>query len=536
MMKQMPDHLSLVHEKPDHFLIHDAKDNKTFPVSKKGLHPATQMHVLRMKKFAGGGIMGDETSQAEGDTDSHQNWSDQPGAEKEATYPQFKPLQAKADPQAAEVNAPTPQPSGGASGSWTPQQQAAPQGQGQQSVGSGLPAGYPTLGGIGALEKQEASGINQAAQGQMNQNAQFADIQKRYNETEQQRMEAYQQTMQKYQAQNDSLTNDVQNQKIDPEKYWENHSRVAAGISVLLANMAGGINPTTNNMAMQTINNGINRSIESQKAELGKKENLLSNNLKVQGNLMAAENATRMQTNAMLQGKIAQVAAETGDPMIMGAAQAHIAQMKRADIPLAQTVAQNQIQMQFRREAMQEIQRAGQSGGLSNADPSILVHGLISEPADRKAAFEEIKNRSNITKNGPLMMQALKKAQDEIKIPGVDSEGQMELKQLMLPNFKGIDGTVRQAAMDESFHNIVPKAGDQIRPGVSEMRAKALAEWMKSESASPVSDGYRIPLNRFTRTAESFNPPHPKEGKTGFDPVTKQRVKMVNGEIVPHGR
>ena len=81
----------------------------------------------------------------------------------------------------------------------------------------------------------------------------------------------------------------------------------------------------------------------------------------------------------------------------------------------------------------------------------------------------------------------------------------LALHQLLLPNFKQIDGTVRQAAMDETFHNVTPQPGDT--EGKLAYKRQALQKWMEAETAAPVAKGNGINLEAFnsTRTA-------PREG------------------------
>lgn len=53
-----PKHYSLIKEHPKHFELHDARDNKTFHIAKKDLHPASQIKVMKMQKFSDGGSVG----------------------------------------------------------------------------------------------------------------------------------------------------------------------------------------------------------------------------------------------------------------------------------------------------------------------------------------------------------------------------------------------------------------------------------------------------------------------------------------------
>lgn len=50
-----PKHYTLKKEHDRHFEIHDARDNKSFHVAKRDLHPANQIKIMRLPKFAEGG-------------------------------------------------------------------------------------------------------------------------------------------------------------------------------------------------------------------------------------------------------------------------------------------------------------------------------------------------------------------------------------------------------------------------------------------------------------------------------------------------
>lgn len=617
-MNKFPKHYSLIEEHPKHFMIHDARDNKAFQVSKSGLHPATQMHMLRLPKFSEGGQVNEyENGKDENGRDyktlkgsksgtrfygndkdeksSTKTWVDQnvnpnmsmfkryaEGGEAEKDDEYLKNFNAEAtkdydrnylgkapsiddqaksgkyangpdygmSPETPEIfqaaTAPPPmmdnqapadgqQPIQPQPVAASPQPQPSPQPQSNLDLLGGSP-NAPTTGTLDEALGQEQAGIQMQAKGQMDQNKAMANVMEQHQALESLRIEKSDQALKSQQDQYNSLYNDVLNKKIDPDQYWEGKSKIGAALAVLAGGIGQGLSHSTNNMALDVIQNGISRSIDAQKADLGKKQSLLSDNLRIMGDMRQAENATRAQMAAMLQGKLQLTALQTGDPMLAGASLKAQGELAKSVIPLRIEMADHEVQTQFRKNAQQVIQQAGQTNGLSNADPSILVHGLIKDPADRKQAFEEIKNRTNIAQNGPLMMQALKEAQQEYKLYGVDSPAQKRLKQLMLPNFKTIDGTVRQAAMDESFHNIMPDVGDAIRPGMDASKAKTLKDWMESESATPVSDGYQIPLDKFMKTARvssgQIDTPqlfvNKKTGKT-------QMGVMRNGRFSPSG-
>lgn len=562
MNKEMPAHLSLIKEHPDHFLIHDAKDNKAFQVAKKGLHPATQMHVLRMKKYSDGGEikkMADGTdkedwqSQHPNWSDDHKNWGDQPGAEDD---PQFS-QSLKAMP-----NVPPPMPDGPMS-QMTPDQAAVPPAQqvqapqgtqsganmnGQQGNQQGMPngfpsspQGYPTLGEFNNLEQQGARAINQQTQGQIGQNFEQAKSMRDSQALEQEYMAHSQRVLDNYQQQNDRLMNDVSNGKIDPDKYWENHSRMGAAFAVLLGGIGAGLQHSTQNTAMDVIQNGINRSIDAQKAELGKKENLLSNNLKVQGNLQQAQAATMLQMRAMAQGKLAQIAMETGDPVLQAQAQQRIVQMKMGDIPIKQQLAQYQTQMHMRDMLSKSDTR--------EMDPAKLVPYVVAN--DRQAkVYDEIKDAQNINSIAKPSLAAFDQAAQEVRpasgglgtsltafVPGMESPGQKAWRGMANTTVKEVEGTARQAAFKSLEDNYKPQAWDN--DDTIKSKRDGWVNYLRSHSSAPTAMGEHLDLTKFksTRFPEEALTPQgagPKEGQTASN--GKDKLIFSGGSWRPLGR
>jgi hypothetical protein len=116
------------------------------------------------------------------------------------------------------------------------------------------------------------------------------------------------------------LFDSVVNGKVDPKHYFGSMStgnKVLAGISVILSGIGSGMSHQPN-LAIQTFDKAIDRDIDAQKAELGKKSTLLSDNLRRYGDLNQAEAATRLQLNTVTQAQIAAVAAKSGSKEVQG--------------------------------------------------------------------------------------------------------------------------------------------------------------------------------------------------------------------------
>lgn len=126
------------------------------------------------------------------------------------------------------------------------------------------------------------------------------------------------------------LREDIASNKIDPNRIYSNMStgnRVLGSISVLLGGLSQGLTGAKSNPAMDVMNNAIDRDIDAQKAELGKKQNLLSYNLAQYGRMDQAYAATKMHMLGIAQAQMNQIAAKAGSKQALAAAQVATGQM-----------------------------------------------------------------------------------------------------------------------------------------------------------------------------------------------------------------
>jgi len=150
----------------------------------------------------------------------------------------------------------------------------------------------------------ELAGIEQKQLGDQIQNRQsiIDNYQKQYADLENERQAHIQ---------------DIQNGQVNPDKYWENHSKLASGLGMILA----GFNPTNRpNAAIEFVNNQINRSIDAQKANLNSQHNLLAANLQQFGNLHQATLMTSAMMNDVMANKAQQAALQAKNPLAKQAA------------------------------------------------------------------------------------------------------------------------------------------------------------------------------------------------------------------------
>ena len=377
------------------------------------------------------------------------------------------------------------------------------------NVGQGLDAEAAALKSGAEAESKEGQQNAQAMQDYINQSqAEVAAQKKRYEE---------------FKQKDEKLQKAFFN-KIDPNRYWNDKStgsKIASSIGLILSGLGSGLTHQPN-MAYEMLQNAINRDIDSQKNDQSKTMNLWKMNREAYGNDAQASLATQNQLLSAVKAKALMAQSQAQGPL----AQARIA-------PLIQQIDAEKAQNQWR-QTMISSQNSQRPGQLSNLDPAQMVPLMVKNPDQQKEVYSEIGRAQNVTKNSEKIMRAFDQAAKDntafrtgaglLRTPG----SVMALHQLMLPNFKQVDGTVRQAAMDESFHNITPQPGDT--DAKIALKRQALIDWMHSETAAPTAKGNFIDLSKFRSTYGGNTAPSKfEEGATAIN-ARGQRIIFQNGK------
>jgi hypothetical protein len=113
----------------------------------------------------------------------------------------------------------------------------------------------------------------------------------------------------------DELKQKVSEGKIDPNRIWHDAGtggRIAAGLGILIAGMGSGLTGQPN-MALKVIDDAIDKDIESQKADLGKTQSLLSLNMQKRRDIRQAYLDTKSQYLTLAQAKLNEYQNQTND-------------------------------------------------------------------------------------------------------------------------------------------------------------------------------------------------------------------------------
>ncbi len=497
-----PKHYSLHGDHEKHFAIHDSRDNTIFNVSKKDVHPATQIKVMKMQKFDEGGDVGMDSG--------IKTWASEdakPAASNdffglvpsdEQMYGSTTPQQPAPSPEPV-ASAPPPEPI--AEPAPQPQVQAPPQAQNNAAPQVPLDVrGAPTTGSLASLESQYAKSKMAEAQGQIEQNKQVGDVYQKQVALQEASLKAFQDQQSVLMEKQNKLMDDIVAQKIDPKRLWNEKStgnKIASVLSIMLSGLGAGLQGSDKNMAIDVLQKQIDKDVDSQKDELGKKQTLLSDNLRIHGNLIQAEQATRLQASALVQAQLAQIAAQSGSPMILERAKQAALDMKRADLPLMQSLAQASSQRQIRQML--------QTQDVSGMDPATFIQHVV--PADKqKEVSEEIKKAQDAKKTKAAYMQAFDQAAKDVRFlsGGKPLYGSVitppsikAMDMMALPLIHDKEGRVNEYEMNTVKENH-PKWGENDST-VATKRA-AMENFFDQKSSAPMAKTYGLDLNRFNST------------------------------------
>jgi uncharacterized protein YcgL (UPF0745 family) len=337
---KIADHYSFVAEHPKTYEIHDARDNKTFHVSKKGLSLSTQKKMAGIKKYADGGEV--EEDQQAGDPFASLNFltptpTMTPSAPMTPTMapvptpapmPQMNGEMSEAvsqglmpENQGSGASA-TWQPSTGASGSW--QEESAPQQGGElQFLGDGedktqgqqqaTPQTQGTMDPVAMQLRAADTAFKAEAEKSKALEAQYAN-----QENMLKKMDTdFKALMKTRNDRSDQLFNEVQNNKIDPKRYMANMStgsRIASAIGVILGGLAQGLMGSDRNPGLDALNKAIDRDIEAQKLAGENANNVYNQYLKQTNNEFAAHQMAKQDLMTIAAAQASKIAAQMGTP------------------------------------------------------------------------------------------------------------------------------------------------------------------------------------------------------------------------------
>lgn len=189
---------------------------------------------------------------------------------------------------------------------------------------------------------KKLAGIEQTGEAQANLATQQAEILNKSEAAKQDAQLWFKKSYDNLDAERKAHIADIQNGYIDPDKYWQNHSKIASGIGMILS----GFNPAGQpNAAIDLLKYQMNQNIEAQKQNLNSKQNLLTANLRQFGNLRDALDMTRLMQNDLMQNQLAKAAATAQNPLAKAAALNAAGALQMESAPLFQQFAMRRAMM-----------------------------------------------------------------------------------------------------------------------------------------------------------------------------------------------
>lgn len=188
---------------------------------------------------------------------------------------------------------------------------------------------------------EEMGGLRKEAQALGQQGKAEADIYKQGIQEQQNIQNNYQTKYGALEQKMTGIQNDISNFHIDPNKYVNSMS-TGSKIGTIIGLLVGGLGGPEN-AADKYFDDQINRDIDSQKAELGKKSNLLSNVMQEFGNLNQATTMLKAIHTEILSSKLQVVASQTKDPIAQAKLMQASGQLKQKIPGLLNDIAMKQM-------------------------------------------------------------------------------------------------------------------------------------------------------------------------------------------------
>lgn len=379
-----------------------------------------------------------------------------------------------------------------------------------------------------AFAQKEAS-IRGLAEVQAKEAQAQAQIYAERQKKEEDALASYQAQHAQLDAENKNLTDAIVNQKIDPNRLYNNMGtagKVGSAIMTILGGIGAGLSGGRN-VAADVLHDAINKDIDAQKAELGKKNSLLSENLRRFGDLNTATQMTSLQLNAITQAKIAQAVAASGSDKAAANAQGIL-----ADLSMQAAQIKGQL------AAQKALSTLSSGGGLSNEQVSIAP-AEVRERAVRLGdknilAFdrESAKEARKIVGASDAMMSnldeliKLRQEYGSATIPGPVAN---KMKTIASNLQLSIKEAKQLGTLDKGAEKFMEKlVADPTSYGFVSDQYKALKETQNRETFQKLKAlGLNISPEMFSQ--ESKMPVErldPSTGKTAlFDPTTKKFLR-----------
>ncbi len=297
----------------------------------------------------------------------------------------------------------------------------------------------------------EEHGINAQAQAESNLGQREVQVAKQQQQESHNLQQSFQVKSQAIDNERMQVYNDLKNGHIEPNHFVQSMGGFQKGmtaIGLILSGMGSGL-AGQSNMAMDFLNKQIDRDIDGQKAEMGKKENLLSHLNQQFGNLRDATTMAKALQSDMYAAKMLEVAAQSKDPMAKARAEQAVAQLHFQRDPEVN-------QMKMRQAAFSSAQ---------NGMPSEQLIPLLVPKEQQGKALDSIGKLKDLNQNAKVMDKLFEQAARENTIARTGAglartpASVTNLQNMFLPIVKDLEGRINEYEF-ESVKKFIPAPGD----------------------------------------------------------------------------
>lgn len=284
----------------------------------------------------------------------------------------------------------------------------------------------------------------------------------------------------KFQEQQQAYKDAIQNHEIDPRRLFKDMSiwdKMGQGIALMLGGMGGAVTGQ-GNVVLTQMNKMIDQDIRAQELELGKKENLLSQNLKEYGSMREARIAAALQYKTLLDARLDQAVNNAKTPQAQAAALNAKAMLQKEMLPLRSHLVQTATLAKY----------AGQQG--SQVQPETLIRAFVPEKHQEKA-YEELKAVQVIENTAKNALDSFDTLDNKIGA-GIFSPNERSalIDPIVTKLSKETAGRFTEADA-KYLKTLFPSPGEANK--TRQTKRQKLTELLREKSVSPLLKSYFIP-------------------------------------------
>jgi hypothetical protein len=280
------------------------------------------------------------------------------------------------------------------------------------------------------------------------------------------------------QKQSDQVAQDIAASRIDPEHYWQDHSRAVAGLALILGGIGSGLTHGPN-QALEMLNRNVDADIQAQTANLGVKKTLLSHYMEQGHNLQEASRLAKADLLDVQRGEMSMMANKSAGDIANLAAQDATGKLRAQAVNERQTgytrTMQNKLmalEMQEKAMAlkyapqMQAIKFKAESGErmpnearvFMDPERTVNVPGGVAYAQTKKDA-DALRETEQAMRSGHAAAQRYRALADTVGLGGTDYDQGTLAVQDMLNAYQSVLGRSnaprgeQEKALDSALKN-----------------------------------------------------------------------------------